>query len=118
MRGIVLVWLAACGRIGFGSNDPAVPDDEPPDDAATLGDVAPLDAADDATVPAAGCRWTDIIELRALSSPLNDWEPAVSPDGQTLLLIRESDIYRAMRTSDGWTTPVLVPLPSAIQRGP
>ena len=51
---------------------------------------------------------------RRLSSPLNsetdDYEPRMSADGLTIYFVRgkpgdNADIYTAMRTPDGWTTP-------------
>src|SRR5690606_38871277 len=91
----LLVLVSACGRLWF---DPlgvagAGPDDH---DGGAIGD-AMADAAEPACTTFGP--WSAPVEVTELTSGGDDWEPALHPDGNTLVFVRGiTDLYVATRS--------------------
>lgn len=97
MRSLLLLCLAACGRLGF----------EP------LSGDAGTDDADDASVLTTCTTfgaWSVPIEVPTLTSPTNDWEPALHPNGELLVFSREAvGLFVATRTgSVTFSAPTMI----------
>lgn len=85
MRPLWLLWLAACGRLGF---EPAGRTDD-----ATSGRDA------DATACQTFGPWSVPVEVPSLSTGINDWEPALHPDGTLLVFNRDGlGLFSSVRT--------------------
>lgn len=91
MRAVAVMALAACGRVAF--------------DPLAAGDAGSDGAGGD--VQSATCQsysaWGMPTELTQYTSASNDWEPAVSPDGQWLVFGRNgTSLHIAPRSGNGF----------------
>lgn len=57
--------------------------------------------------------WADPVPVKLFPDSINSGQPAISPDGETLVLAADdpqgygsSDLYYSKRTIEGWSTPV------------
>jgi hypothetical protein len=94
-----LILAVGCGRLGFDPIDGRGGDGR--DD-----DGRPSDAP----LPCTGA-WGAATALTSVNSADNDWDPALSPDGQTLLFVRSpassgGDVYIAKRQGATFSAPV------------
>ncbi len=111
--GAFLVVATACGRIGFGDLDrgPGALND-----AAPFGDgVSDGDVIADAPASCTLGPWGTPVNIAVLNSTGEDWEPAISPDGLTLVFGRQvtsmsPHLYMAHRAQvgDAFSVPVAV----------
>jgi Tol biopolymer transport system component len=108
--GAILVVATACGRFDFAELDRAP---GAPDAAAPIGDG--VAAGDGGTDAPASCAWGTPVSVATLNSAGEDWEPAISPDGLTLVLGRQvtsmsPHLFMAHRAQlgDAFSAPVAI----------
>src|SRR5689334_11736058 len=105
VRGVVLLCLSACGRLGFDSN--------PPSDTAS-------DAPIDWTL------WSSPVHVDSAGTTQFDWEPAIHPNNKVLVFTRAddtvstSDLFVTTRASTGgeFGTATMLPFSQGGDFGP